>query len=183
MTNDTQQPKETSTSIPVKWGVISAIVMVFLMTCLYLFMTDNFIVFGVTSVIVMLVPIIFFSLAASQQKKMLGGYIEFKNAFRAVFIAIVLTVVIYNVYDLIYTNFIDPDYADRLKVSMSNFIDKADIPDDQADQMLSDFEEKMDEKNTAKSRLVGPLTQIIIYSIFGFIIAAIVKKKKPNEVA
>ncbi len=181
MSNRNEHPENVDiNAIPIKWGIITTLVSVILFTLVYMFMIDNLIMFGITSIAIMAVPIVFFGIAAAQQRKAFGGFIELKDAFRAIFIVIVISSVVYNLYTIAYTEFIDPQYMDKIKNSMLTFADKTNMEQSQLDKMLSDFDSKTEQQGAMGARFLGILIQIIVYSIFGFIIAAIVKKKRPE---
>lgn len=178
MNDNIAQPASTD-AVALKWGIITALVTVILSTVMLMFMTDSMMTFWVFSIVLLAVPIILYGIGAAQQRKALGGYIELKEAFRAVFIMILINVVVSTIYGYIYKEFIDPEYIDRLRTAMTNFIDNAKIPKDKADEMYQQFDQKMSQQSSLKATFMNILIQIIVYSIFGFIIAAIVKKKRP----
>lgn len=180
MSNDIAQQASRNT-IPIRWGVIIALVTVILSTIMLMFMTDNMMTFWVFSIVLLAVPVVLYGIGAAQQRKAIGGYIEFKEAFRAVFIMILINVVISTIYGFIYKEFIDPEYIDRLRTAMTNFIANANMPQERADEMYQQFDEKMAQQSSVSATFMNILIQIIVYSIFGFIIAAIVKKKRPEQ--
>src|SRR5688500_6069530 len=95
-------------SIPVKWGLIIGILSCILATINFMFIINNYVAFLVFTFVMYVVTIILYGVTGVQQRKAMGGYITFKEAFQAIFLAILISTIITSVYGVIYTKFIDP---------------------------------------------------------------------------
>ena len=177
--NDNIAQPANKDAAALKWSIITSLVCIILITLVYMFLAEKFMIFFIAYLAVLAVPIVFYGIAAAQQRQLMGGFIEMKEVFRAIFIVIIISTVVINIYNYVYTTVIDPEYIDRVKNGMLSFADKVKMDKKQTDEMLSNFDKQISQQSSIKSRFLGILTQIIVYSIFGFIIAAIVKKKRP----
>lgn len=171
-------------SIPLTWGVITGVVSILIFTIYSMFLMSSMgfmgtTVIGVLSFIVVMVLLLVMSL---QQRKAMGGFISFKEAFQGLFIAILIVVAISNIYTVIYTNWIDPQYFDKVKemsVSMVSGLGDEEAADAVAEKMDEEFEKQ----KSFSRQMLGFAGSVILYSLFGFIIAAVVKRNKPEHLA
>lgn len=170
-------------ALPVRWGIIISILLIFITTIHGMFFLESMGMMGVgiISFLSFVIAMVLLLVMATQQRKAMGSYITFKEAFSAIFVSILIICVITNIYTYAYTNWIDPDYTEKVKnitVTFSGNMGGEEAANQAADQ----FDKQMDEKNSISSILLGLATTIILYSLFGFIIAAIVKRKKPAHI-
>lgn len=169
--------------IPVKFGIVTGLVMAVLTTLQYQFFSESWggmMGFMVASFIVNMA---LFFITGTQQRKAMGGYIELKEAFSAIFIAIIISLTISFIYNIIYVKFIDPDVIDRISNTSVSFAEKMGAPQEKLDQIAEQVEKQKAESQGIGKQLLGLLSSVVLYSIFGFIIAAIVKKNKPVHLA
>lgn len=115
------------------------------------------------------------------RRKQLGGFIDLKEAFQTIFVAILVAELIYVIFNFVYLKFIDPEYFDRLKNAMEKFFENSGMSDEQKEKQIEIMNERFDkQKDTgfggiALSYLIG----VAITGVFGLIISLILKKKKP----
>jgi len=110
----------------------------------------------------------------------LGGYINFGNAFLVGLLIVVFSSLITTLYNLILNTIIDPTYFERtmeaVKEWTGNFMYNKGIPEDQIDQALEQFDSR--EKPSVVSMIFGGiLTSAIGGAILSLITAAILKKE------
>lgn len=171
-------------SIPLTWGVITGIASIFIFTIYSMFLMSSLgfmgtTIIGVFSFIVVMIMLLIMSM---QQRKAMGGFITFKEAFQGVFVAILIVVGISTLYTAIYTNWIDPQYFDKVKemsMNMMSGFGGEDAMDVAAEQMDKQFEKQ----RSLGGQLLSFAGSVVLYSLFGFIIAAIVKRNKPEHLA
>lgn len=182
--NDTANTNFNKFAIPLRWGIVAGIASILMFTVYSMFLMGSMAfwgstVFGSTSFVVCLVLI---GVMASQQRKAMGGYITFKEAFQGIFVSILIMVVLSQIYSAIYTNFIDPAYFEKVKAMSTEFA--AQIGGKEAGDMAAErAEQQLESQRGLAGQILGLAGSIILYSIFGFIIAAIVKKEKPAHLA
>lgn len=171
-------------SIPLTWGIVTGIASILLFTVYSMFLMESMgfmgaSVFGILSFVVVMLILL---LMATQQRKAMGGYITFKEAFQAIFIAILIVVAMSTIYSYIYTNWIDPEYFERTK-EMSIRMAGSFGGDEVAEKAAEQAEAQIDKQNSFSGRALGFAISVVLYSLFGFIIAAIVKRNKPEHLA
>lgn len=167
-------------AIAIRYGLMVGFISMFLTTVSFLYMLKlHFLAFSASGVMMFVVPIIFYWIAASRQRKALGGFITMKEAFQVIFIVILISLAISTVYGLIYTKYIDPDCMVRMKEAMLDFFESmGSMPQDSIDEQMKRMDETI-ETSAKPSKLLYSFAQsIIIHSIFGFIVALIVKKER-----
>jgi hypothetical protein len=166
-------------SIPIKWGLIIGLLSCILATINFMFIINNYVAFLVFTFVMYVVTIILYGVTGVQQRKAMGGYITFKEAFQAIFLAILISTIITSVYGVIYTKFIDPTVVDRIKEGTLAFMENMNVPEEKLDQTAADIDQQFEDSLKPGKLLYAIAKSLIISSIFGFICALIVKKQKP----
>lgn len=127
-------------------------------------------------------------------KKGLGGFISFKEAFTSYFIMTLISLalsttmnfLLFNVIDTDFVNVVKQEQIDMTESQREFFVNKmADAPQESIDELHDKFDEgieriKADEPYSIISLLKGFTIGIAIFSIFGLLLAAILKKKNPD---
>lgn len=180
MDNTTQEFNKFT--IPVRWGIIISIISVFITTIYGMFMMKSMGIMGasIVGVLTFITMMLLLLVMGTQQRKAMGGFITFREAFSAIFVSILIVVVVSSVYQYIYTHFIDPNYFETMremsvKMSTSLGVD--------ADKAEAASMEQIEKQKGVSSIFLGIATSLVLYSLFGFIIAAIVKRNKPEHLA
>jgi hypothetical protein len=166
-------------AIAIRYGLMTGFISMFLTTINFLYLLKiNYIAFLIGGFLMFVVPIIFYGIVGLKQRKILGGFISIRDAFQAIFIVILISMTINTIYGLIYNHFIDPDFINRMKDSMIDFFGSLKMPEEQLDEIMK----KVDEATasvTKPSKIFFSYAQGIIFqSIFGFIVALIIKKER-----
>jgi hypothetical protein len=176
-----EQP-ENRFAIPVRYGLITGFVSMFLTTVSFLYVLKmSFIAFGIAGFLMFLVPVILYGVAGARQRKAMGGYISIKDAFQAIFVVILISQLISAVYGLIYVKYIDPECMERMKESALAFFEKMKMPQASIDEQMKGIEEQVDGSLAPAKLLYSFAKSIVIHSIFGLICALIVKKQRPAQ--
>src|SRR5438046_494282 len=96
-------------------------VIIGLIYCVSLFLRYNMISSGV--IVIGLITFLFYAVVIGmlffcgiKRRNELGGFIELKDAFQTIFVAILIAELIYTIFNLIYLKFIDPGYFDNNRV-------------------------------------------------------------------
>jgi len=146
--------------------------------------TLAFVVFGV--IILGIVAIAF-------TKKGLGGFISFKDAFTSYFLMLIIALAISTFMNFLLFNVIDPEFVDVVKEKQIETVEgqrewvmskMADAPEAKIDEMDAKFDEgiekiKADDPYSIVSLIKGFTIFIAIFSLFGLLLALILKKKDP----
>ncbi|ALJ06400.1 hypothetical protein APS56_15210 [Pseudalgibacter alginicilyticus] len=137
--------------------------------------------FGITFIILVIVVGI---LSVVQSKKLLGGFISFKNAFTSYFITLLVGAIISALINIIIFNVIDPDASivlhEKIIESQVERLQSYNVPA----EAIAETVEKMEAQGNMYS--VGNILQSIIwqlagFSVIGLIVAAAMKKNPPSS--
>jgi len=110
------------------------------------------------------------------REKELGGLMSFKRGFLVGFIALFVGGIISTLFQLLYFNVIDPEFASEAMDKMEELFEKFNMPEDQMEQQLADAEENFTNAGILKQGFIsGPIFSAVMAAIFG----AIMKKKDP----
>lgn len=158
-----------------------------LIYCLSLFTrynaTSNPIMFGVITLLFYLVVIAMLFFCIAKRRKELGGFIDLKDAFQTVFIAIIIGELIYCLFNVIYLKFIDPHFFDKWQVSMQDFLERTIKDDAKREETLNNFNEQIEKQKqrglTIQGIALSYLVSVAITGVIGLIAALIMRKKRP----
>ncbi len=135
------------------------------------------------SILLFLLVVVMGIISAVKSKKLLGGFISFKDAFTSYVITVAIGTLISTLVGIVVFNFIDPEAAQELnekimiatKESMESFGAPAESIQEQMKKM-------QDTDNFAIGKQVqNYVIGLAIYCVFGLIGAAIVKKNDPDK--
>lgn len=134
-------------------------------------------------VIFLLVIIVIGIMSAINFRKLLGGFISFKNAFSSYFIAILVGVVISSIVSILIFNVVDPDAAkilqEKIIESQVAMLENFGAPQEAIDNAVTEMQAN-GSMYSIGNILKSIAFQLVGYSIVGLIVAAVVKKNDPN---
>lgn len=134
-------------------------------------------------ILILIVMIVLGIMASMKARKLLGGFISFKNAFTAYFITVLIGLLIASLLSFILYNVVDPEAAaliqDNAIETQVKMLENFGTPQDVIDQTV----QKMRESGNMYS--IGNLLQSLVFQLVGFsivglIVAAVVKRKDPH---
>ncbi len=134
-------------------------------------------------IITFLIALVIGIVSVAKAKATMGGFINFKQAFTSYFITIAIGLLISVVVSILIFNFVDPEAAEVLKeriVEMSeSMMKRFGAPQEEIDKAIA----KMEDENSfgIGKQLQNYVFQLIFYSIFGLLVALIMKRKDPNK--
>jgi len=177
----------TSKSSNVKNGLTFGLIIGFIY-CISLFLRYNMLSSGPIMFVVvaclfylLVIGMLFFCVA--KRRKELGGYIDLKDAFQTIFIAVLIGELIYIAFNAIYLKFVDPHFFEKFAASMESFVEKSSMSDARKEETLTKMRDQMADKQnsalTAKGIVLGYLVWVAITGVFGFFVALIMRKRKP----
>ncbi len=164
-----------------KFGLIMAGLMISYTLLAYI-VDEGLFVNMILGIFLIIGSIAIFVISAVQIKKGLGGYITFKEAFSGFMLTYIIYAVVTTVFSILLFNFIDPDFAERLKdLTLEKSVEMMEsfgMTEEQITTSLADQEsvDKFSIGSQFKSFLMG----IVMYSILGLITAAVIKKNRPE---
>lgn len=129
-----------------------------------------------------LIPIIFAVLAGKAQKKEQGGYLEFSQALKTVFTVFVIWSFLSTVFSFVLLNYIDVPFreamAQQAAEKTEEIMQKFGAPQKDIDKAVEDA--LNGNSFSLKSQFLGFALGSIFWFLISLIIAAIIKKKKPE---
>lgn len=164
-----------------KFGLIAGIIPI--LYTLYAYLIDLTLMVNFFSGIGMwIVMMVIFILSVSKTKKALGGFITFKNAFSTFILSYLVSAVLSGLFSILLFVVIDPEVSEQineLTIEKSvEMMERFGTPEAEIDRQVEAMEgqNNFNMMGILKSMLMG----ILIYSVLGLIIAAIMKKKEPE---
>ena len=173
---------EQKTSNPlVQFGILSAIIGLIAYIALYLVGVK-----AMTSPLAFamnLLPIIFAVLACIAVKKQDGGYLSFGKALKTSFGIFVITGLTTSVFAYFLFNFIDLEFKQAMQQASldmtESMMKKFGAPQDQIEKAMNEAAKK--DSFSFGNIMLGFAFSCFLYFLFSLIIAAIVKKKNPEN--
>ena len=126
-------------------------------------------------VIAMGLMITFGTLSIREHRTNLGGFIDFKQAFMVCFVVFLISVVIGQIFNFVYNNYINPSFMESMKESMGTMFEEMNAPEASRAEALKGI----DEGRTIVGTLKSTATSSIFSAIVAAIMAAIMKKARP----
>jgi hypothetical protein len=169
-------------AIALRYGLMTGFIGMFLTTINNLYLLKfSYITFIISSLVVssFLVPVTFYAITVKRQRNLLGGFISIKEAFRVVFIVVLISVAINSIYGVVYIKWIDPEYVERMKEATYAFMERQHVPQEAIDAKMNEFDEGMSKSMHPGRFLFSMATLIILQSIFGFLTAMVLKRDRP----
>ena len=122
-------------------------------------------------------------MSAVKSKKIQGGLISFKDAFTSFFITILVGTLISSIVSFVIFNLVDPEAAkdlnEKILIATKESMERFGAPEESIKEQLSKLQEK--DNFAIGTQLTNYIIGLVVYSIFGLIGAAIIKKKNPNQ--
>jgi disulfide bond formation protein DsbB len=168
------------TNIGLMYGLISAGVGIVFTLVLYLMGAEWFIHPIAFSGLV--IAIVIGVLAGLAQKKANGGYLEFSEALRVVYTVFIVSSLVSTIFMYVLLNYIDEPFrqalAQKTAESTEAWMKRFGAPQDQIDKATTDA---LNANNySPKSMALGFAFWAIAWFIIALIVAAIIKRKKPE---
>ena len=165
-------------STGVKYGLIAGLTYVVLLLLQYNYAANNPVTFILAKLVIYFIIIGVFVVAGVARKKQLGGFADFRSILQPLIITIIITEVMYGVFVYIYLNYIDPQFLDNFLNNIMIWFEKKGLPQDQLDKQMEMYRNNTT-KPTVRDALLGMAMWIVIDAVFGIIIAAAIRKKRP----
>lgn len=173
--------KNSISSQGIKTGLIASAVAIVIVLIAYIF-NIKMIGWGFQGInYILLIAVMIYGLL--QFRKANGGFMAFAQAILIVLVAGVVCSIISYFFNLLYFNFINPDYINEVMEYSKEAVQKMGV-------VMNDEMEAAMRTNAEKSAhfsilnfVIGIVGSLVVWSILGSILGAIFSKKDPNEVA
>jgi hypothetical protein len=168
---------QTNKNPGLTYGLIAAAALIAFTTILYLGGIKLYL--SGTAYLGYVIILLLAVLATQRQKKLNGGYLEFKDALRIAFTVLVLAMLAQSLFNYVLFNFIDKDFKEAVaQASMEKteeWLKKFGMPEEKISQAI---EEERNKNQYSFSRvLLGFSVACIFQFLIALIIAAVTKKK------
>jgi len=170
--------KETSITHGVKWGIIIGLVYCILLFLRYYQGVSSPILLTVYVFIGYIIVLALLLITGITWKKKLGGYIEMKEAFQTMFIAIIIFELFYTIFNFVYLKYVNPDFFQKMKDSMETFMQNNHVDQQKIDDALEKIDVQASKNMNFGSSILSYAYAVCISGIFALIFALIIKKKK-----
>jgi hypothetical protein len=170
-----------SSSHGLKWGlIISAVYLVLLFLRYYLGASSFLYFFGLTFVGYTAVLILLF-MCGYRHRSENGGWVEMKDVFKSMFIAVLLFEFAYMLFTFVYLKYIDPAFFDKLRTSTEEVLLAAKQSQSDSDKILNNIDlMKEQSKNMGVfDFLRSYLTYVGITGLFALLFSFILKRQPP----
>ncbi|WP_448520442.1 DUF4199 domain-containing protein [Rhodoflexus sp.] len=138
----------------------------------------------ISSFVILLISIALIIYFARLLRQARGGFATFGEMFSDIFIMLMISAVAGIIFNYMLYNVIDPDLAETMKRAViknsESMFAKLGMSGEQVDAALAEIE-KQDMSMTTGKSLQTLLGQGVFYAIISAIMAAIMKKNKPEE--
>jgi large-conductance mechanosensitive channel len=175
-----QTTQTRKTNVLLQYGAMSAGISLLVFVILYIGGTDLF--KSPLAYLSYCIPVVFSVIACIKAKRENGGFLPFKGALKISFGIFVITTLTSTLVSYLLFNFIDPPFGEAMKQmaieQTQKIMAKFNAPQSQIDKTINDMikMEMFSLGNMIKSFLQG----CIVWFILSLIIAAIMKKSKPE---
>jgi hypothetical protein len=165
-------------TIGLRYGFFTGALYFIFLFCRFKFFSANprsFVLSAVVSYVIILMLYLFTAIA---RKKELGGYAGMKEIFTSVFIVILITELVYIIFNLVYFKLVDPSFWQNFQASTLISLQKSQAPVEQIEQQMKSFKD-MENQSSPGNLIKGYGISVIIDCLFGLIFAIILRKQIP----
>jgi hypothetical protein len=109
-----------------------------------------------------------------------GGFISFRNAFLFAFLAFAVSVILYQGFNYIFLQLVDPEYNKTIMEAQKTWMEgylSGKMSDEQIAEQLDKLDEQAAKMGSFSTLLKNTLGSIIVFGIVALIVGAIMKKK------
>jgi hypothetical protein len=168
--------QQSNISHGLKWGLIIGVVYVAFSYVRYAGTASNPILMSLLTIVGYAIALALLVVCGLTLRKKNGGLLDVKEAFKILFLAVLIFELFYSIFNFVYVKYIDPHFYETLKANMAILLEKSGQPQAKTDEMLKSMDvdtSKMNVFDLLKTYLVS----ISVSGIIALIIAVIIKKK------
>jgi hypothetical protein len=164
----------------IKWGLIAGVVAILVNIIVWKVSHEAFFNF-ILGMILLVVFVIFSIFAGLEQKRALGGFIDFKQALKPVFLTFVIGGLMAVLCTYVFYNFVDPAIPDMAKqhelIRVEKGLQWAKMPEDDIQKQLDDIR-KQDYHMPATGIILTYFSLLIRYFVIAAIVSICIRKKR-----
>lgn len=171
--------KETNISHGLQWGLIIGLVYCILLFLRYNQGNNNPLMLGVWALIGYIVVLVLLLICGFQRRKQLGGFIELKDAFQTMFVAVLIFELFYLVFNYIYFNYVEPNFFANMKDSMEAYMEKNNVSQEKIDEAMANFDKQSAKSMNLGNAFLSYAIWVCVSGVIALIFSLIVKRKDP----
>jgi glucan phosphoethanolaminetransferase (alkaline phosphatase superfamily) len=165
----------------IRWGLIIGVAYAIMIFLRYRLGSGNVITFSFMTFITFIVVLVLLFICGRKLRQQNGGWLEMREAFKAMFIAVLIFEFFFMIVTLIYLKYIDPNFFGKLRDSTENLMLAANQPQGEIDKMLSNMDQLQEQSSKVGvfDFLKTYLYYVGITGLFALFFAFILKRKPP----
>ncbi len=165
----------------IRWGLIIGVVYAILVFLRYRLGTNNVMFFSILTFLGFIGTMILLFYSGWKLRQENGGWIEMREAFKAMFIAVLIFEAFFMAMTLVYLKYIDPNFFEKLRESTETMLLAANTPQGDIDNMLNNMDQLQTQYNQISvfDFLKTYLYSVGITGLFALLFAFILKRKPP----
>jgi len=178
METQAQAQPVTPVAVGVRYGLLLAVTWV-LVDFLIRIANFSFMAFGIAASLgVIVVSVVWVARAHKAFKEANGGLMRFGQGMVIALVMLLISGVVSGVFGYIYLHFIDPDFVERMKTGMVEFMERNNVPDEQIEKSTA----RMDDMKASlgRSLLAGLGNGAVLGLIVGAVVTGFTKRNPPE---
>jgi hypothetical protein len=171
--------QEMKTAHAVKWGIIIGLVYCVFLWLRYSMGVSNPIFMGLWAFVGYVSVLILLLVSGFQLRKLNGGFIEFKEIFKYLFISVLIFEAFYTAFNFIYLTYVDPEFFPKFRDATEDFLIRQKAPQKDIDDAM----ERLNEEGAANQNVMSVvktfLFSISVSGLMALIFSFIIRTKDP----
>ncbi len=164
-----------------KWGLIIGVVYAIFVVLRHSIGAGNPIVYSMLMFVGFAVVLILLFICGSRLRKENGGWIEMREVFKAMFIAVLVFELFFTLSYFIYLKYINPGFFDAFRTNSENLMIEARRPQKEIDDLMSAMDQSRNQ--ILRSSLLDFLKTYLYYvgitGLFAILFSFILRRKPP----
>lgn len=165
----------------IRWGLIIGVVYAVLVFLRFRLGTSNVMLFSILTFFGLVTTMVLLFFSGWKLRQQNGGWIEMREAFKALFIAVLIFEAFFWVMTIAYVKYIDANFFEKLRESTENMMLGANASQSDVDNMLKNMDQLQTQYSQANvfDVLKNYLYSVGITGMFALLFAFILKRKPP----
>lgn len=171
--------QENSGSHGLKWGLIIGLVYCALLYLRFSLGANNAGIFGLLTFAGFITAIVLLFFCGLNFRKKNGGFVLMKEAFKTMFIAVLIFELFYSIFSLVYLRYIDPGFFDKFRLSTEKLLLMAKQAQSDNEKILEGIDQWAAQARALNvfDFLKSYLYNVAITGFFALLFAFIIKRK------
>jgi hypothetical protein len=171
--------KENSGPHGVKWGLIIGLAYCVLLYLRFSLGAKNAGIFGLLTFSGFVIVIVLTLFCGLNFRSKNGGFVQMKDAFKTMFIAVLIFEFFYSLFSLLYLRYIDPGFFEKFRTSTENLLLMAKQSQSDNDKILAGVDDWAAQARNLNvfDFLKSYLYNVAITGFFALLFAFIIKRK------